>query len=56
MLAFGARQVRATAKSESSTCGVFGCFLNIRFNPCDRALKPGYLMQASLAVVGGFFG
>jgi len=24
--------------------------------PRDRALKPGYLMPASLAVVGGLFG
>ena len=52
----GAKILRATAKSKSPTCGVFGVSSAFVLIPRGRALKPGYLMPASLAVVGGLFG
>ena len=51
----GAKILRATAKSKSPTCGVFGVSSAFVLIP-RGALKPGYLMPASLAGVGGLFG
>ena len=52
----GAKILRATAKSKSPTCGVFGVSSAFVLIPRGRALKLGYLTPASLAVVGGLFG